>query len=202
MKKLFLFVLAVSFTSAFAQTPTVIAPADVQIKTALLAAPADKREGATIYGYDDKNNFVTLRKGTNELICLADDPARKGLSVACYHRDLEPFMKRGRDLRKEGKKPMEVEKIRDEEAQAKKFPMPAKPTTLYVYSAKDENYTPATGEVKDGYLRYVVYTPFATPESIGLSTKAENPGQPWLMDAGTYRAHIMINPPVSTTAVK
>ena len=90
-------------TLALAQTPAIPSP-DVQIKTAVLAAPADKRDGATVYGYSPKNEFVVLRKGTNELICLTDDPSQKGLSVSCYHRDLDPFMERGRVLKKAGKK--------------------------------------------------------------------------------------------------
>ena len=38
------------------------------------------------------------REGKNELICLASDPNGKRFSVACYHRDLEPYMARGREL--------------------------------------------------------------------------------------------------------
>ena len=192
--------LALAF-GAQAQTTTVPA-AGVQIKTAVMAAPADKQAGAAVYGYSDKNEFVLLRKGTNELICLTDDPAQKGLSVSCYHRDLEPFMKRGRELKQQGKKPGEILTIREEETKAKKLMMPAHPSSLFVYTAKDENYSPVTGEVKDGYLRYVVYIPYATAETTGLPLKPEAPGMPWIMDPGTHRAHIMINPPVSTTAAK
>lgn len=186
-------------TTALAQTPTVPSP-DVQIKTAVLAAPADKRAGATVYGYDAQQQFTLLRQGTNEFVCLADDPAQKGLNVSCYHRDLEPFMKRGRELKQAGKKPDEILKIREEEVKAKKFQMPSQPSTLFSYTAKAENFDAATGDVKDGYLRYVVYIPYATAESTGLPLKPEAPGMPWIMDPGTHRAHIMINPPVSTTA--
>ena len=199
MKTIFTFVTLLGLgSSVFAQTPA-IPSADIQIKTAVLAAPADKRDGATVYGYSAKNEFTVLRKGTNELVCLADDPAQKGLNVSCYHRDLDPFMERGRILKKEGKKPGEILEIREREAKSKKLKMPAQPTTLFSYSAKDENYNPETGEVKDGYLRYVVYIPYATAESTGLPLKPEVPGMPWIMDPGTHRAHIMINPPVSTT---
>lgn len=184
---------------AFAQAP-MIPSSEVQIKAAVLAAPADKRDGATVYGYSPKNEFVVLRKGTNELICLTDDPAQKGLSVSCYHRDLDPFMERGRLLKKEGKKPGEILTMREQEVKGKKLMMPTHPSTLFAYSAKEENYNTTTGEVKDGYLRYVVYIPYATAESTGLPLKAEAPGMPWIMDPGTHRAHIMINPPVSTTA--
>jgi len=45
-----------------------------------------------------------------------------------------------------------------------------------------------------GKLRYVIYIPFATPESTGLPLSPEIPGGPWIMDSGTHRAHIMLNP--------
>ena len=186
---------------AVAQTAVVPTP-ELQIKTAVLAAPADKQAGATVYGYSDKSEFILLRKGTNELVCLADDPAQKGLSVSCYHQDLEPFMKRGRALKQAGKKPAEVLEAREQEVKAGTLKMPSHPTTLYAYTAKAENYDPITGTAKDGYLRYVVYIPYATAESTGLPLKPEAPGMPWIMDPGTHRAHIMINPPVSATTAK
>ena len=195
-----LFLISYSVSGQTSTLPTT----DVQVKTALLAAPADKRSAATVYGYSSKNEFVVLQKGTNEFICLADDPAQKGLSVSCYHRDLEPFMKRGRELKQEGKNPKEILETRESEVKAKKLLMPSHPSSLFVYTAKDENFDRTTGEVKDGYMRSVVYIPYATAESTGLPLKPEAPGMPWIMDPGTHRAHIMINPapPVSTTVGK
>ena len=182
-------------TSVAATTAAPVVPSpDMQIKTAVLAAPADKRADATVYGYSDKNEFMLLRKGSNELVCLADDPAQKGLSVSCYHKDLEPFMSRGRALKKEGKTAKEVLETREAETKSKKLMMPEHPSSLFVYTAKDENYDRTTGDVKEGYLRYVVYIPYATAESTGLPLKPEAPGMPWIMDPGTHRAHIMINP--------
>lgn len=168
--------------------------AEVQIKSALLAAPADKRDSATVLGYAPNNELVVLRKGSNEMICLADNPDQPGFSVACYHRDLEPFMQRGRELRKEGKKGREVFDAREQEVKSGKLKMPNQPTTLYVYSAKDEDFDTATGEVKNGFLRYVIYVPYATVKSTGLPLTPEVPGMPWLMDPGTHGAHIMIVP--------
>ena len=46
----------------------------------------------------------------------------------------------------------------------------------------------------DGQYRYVIYTPFATTESTGLPSKPHAKGMPWLMDPGTYSAHIMVGP--------
>ncbi len=187
----YLIVLLFSGIASFAQT----LPKEIQIKLALLSAPDELREKASIYGYDDKGEFILLRKGENEMICLADDPKQEGLNVSCYHKDLEPFMQRGRELKKEGKNFQEVFDIRESEVKSGKLKMPKAPSTLYVYSAKEEQVNKTTGEVTDGYLRYVIYIPYATAASTGLPLKPTAPGMPWIMDPGTHRAHIMINPP-------
>ncbi len=76
--------------------------AAMQIKSALLAAPKEKRDSCTVYGYSADKQLILLRQGTNEMICLADNPYEPGFSVACYVKELEPFMQRGRELRKQG----------------------------------------------------------------------------------------------------
>jgi len=168
-----------------------VAPSADQIASAILAAPKDKRADATVLGYDAKGQVVTLRKGTNEFICLADDPSDKTFSVACYHKDLEPFMARGRELAAQGVKGKERHEARWKEVDAGKVPIPREPRLLYVLTGS--GFDSAKGEVTDAYLRWVVYVPYATPESTGLSTTA-GPG-PWLMYPGTAGAHIMISPP-------
>ena len=72
-----------------------------------------------------------------------------------------------------------------------KVPMPRLPRLLYVLTGK--GFDPSTGTVAGSYVRWVVYTPYATPESTGLSTKSG--ADPWLMYPGTAGAHIMISPP-------
>lgn len=182
--------------SVLAQTAT-IPTTEVQLKTAVMAAPADMREGATILGYNQKGELVTLRKGTNELICIADDPNQPGFSVSCYHRDLEPFMARGRELRRQGVSANDIFDTREKEAKSGKLKMPKQPTSLFVYSAPEEQVNMRSGEVADGYLRYVVYIPWATAESTGLPLKPDqgSVAMPWIMHPGTHGAHIMINPP-------
>lgn len=181
---------------AFAGKVTAQVPdAQIQIKTAILAAPEALKDGARVYGYDVNGEFTELRKGTNEMICLADDPSQKGLNVSCYHRDLDEFMARGRALKKEGKSGPEIFEMREAEVKSGKLKMPEAPTSLFVYTAAEADYDMKTGEVTKGYLRYVVYIPYATAESTGLPLKPDAPGMPWIMDPGTHRAHIMINPP-------
>src|SRR4051794_4214614 len=159
MKKLFsLLIVMPTFFSVFAQTK--IIPDSTQIRLALLSAPEEKRDSAAVYGYSTNNkDLVLLRKGSNEMICLADDPNQPGFSVACYHRDLEPFMERGRQLRKQGKDFQEIFDTREKEAKAGKLLMPKHPSTLFVYSASKEDYDSATGQLKKGYLRSVIYIP-------------------------------------------
>jgi hypothetical protein len=173
---------------------TETASAGIQIKSALLAAPEEKREGCTVMGWSADKQLVVLKQGTNELICLADNPDEPGFEVACYTRDLEPFMARGRELRKQGIKDQQLFDEREKEVKAGSLQMPKQPATLYVYSAKNEDVDPATGEVKNGYLRYVIYIPYATAASTGLPEKPSVKGMPWIMHAGTHGAHIMINP--------
>ena len=125
-----------------------VPPAELQIKMALMAAPADKRDSAMVYGYAENKELVVLRKGLNEFICLSDDPGLAGFSVACYHRNLEPFMQRGRELKKQGKAAREIFDTREKEVKAGTLIMPKQPATLYVYSTKQDDYNSTTGEIK------------------------------------------------------
>ncbi|MDZ4715874.1 MAG: hypothetical protein SH819_10440 [Cytophagales bacterium] len=188
MKVYILLLVTVVLQTGCAQSPS---PED-QIKVAVLAAPAGLRDGAMVYGYDAKGQLVVLRKGTNQLICLGDDPKQDGISVSCYHTDLEPFMARGRVLKAEGKSFQEIFDMRETEVKAGKLNMPKSPSTLYVYTA--DGWDPATGETKNGYLRFVIYIAYATSETTGLPNKPTAAGDPWIMDPGTHRAHIMISP--------
>lgn len=162
-----------------------------QIQTALMAVPKAYKTGATVYGYNPSGELITLRKGQNEFIALADDPKKKGFSVAAYKKELDAFMERGRQLRAQGKEFKEVFEIREAEVKAGTLSLPDK-STLYVFTG-DVN--PETQEIENTYLRYVFYIPYATGESTGLPTEPTPPGHPWLMDAGTHRAHIMMSPP-------
>ena len=171
-----------------------ILPAAIQIKTAVLPAPEEDKADAMVYGYDKQGKLVVLREGTNNLVCLCDDPTKEGVSVSCYSKKLEPFMARGRELTAQGKNFKEKREIRGEEIASGQIKMPEEPSMMYIFYGTDENYDKTTGDLKDGKFRYVIYTPFATTESTGLPSKPHAPGMPWLMDPGTHRAHIMVGP--------
>ena len=186
---------AVPATPPAAAAPAAPAPAADQIAAAILAAPPGRGAAATVLGYDEKGALVTLREGTNDQICLADNPKEAGISVACYHKDLEPFMARGRAMAAEGVKPPDREDLRHKEIVAGTLKMAKEPRSLCVITGTA--FDAAAGKIADAYTRWVVYTPFATPESTGLSLTPV-PGGPWLMYPGKATAHIMINPPRPT----
>lgn len=163
------------------------------IATSLMAAPKESRSECKVIGYNMAGEFVTLREGNNEYIVLADDPKKDGFNAACYHKDLEPFMARGRALRAEGKTEKEIFDMREVEMKSGKLKInPGLSLNIY-YGAKTM-YDPKTSEVDGAQLRYVVYMPWATTETTGLPEVPAAPNHPWLMDPGTHRAHIMISP--------
>jgi hypothetical protein len=173
-----------------AQTST-IAPADEQITSAVLPLPADARATATVLGYGADGKLTTLRKGTGAMICLARDPKAPQFHVACYHDSMEPFMARGRELRASGVTGTQVDSVRFREAKAGTLKMPNHPASLY--SLSGGAFDPATKTAPGARWLYVVYIPYATSATTGISDKPQE-NAPWLMFAGTPKAHIMFVP--------
>jgi hypothetical protein len=91
----------------------------------------------------------------------------------------------------EGMKPADREDARAKEIAAGTLKMAKEPRALCVVSGTA--FDAAAGTIAEAYTRWVVYTPYATPESTGLSLTPV-PGGPWLMYPGKATAHIMINP--------
>jgi hypothetical protein len=172
-------------------TPAAVPSAEHQIAAAVLPLPADLRASATVMGYAPDGRFVTLRRGTGAMTCLASNPTMDRFHVACYHNSLEPFMARGRELRAQGVTGDQVDTVRFREARAGTLKLPKEPAMLY--SLTGGSFDPASGEATGARPLFVVYTPFATAASTGLSAKPLR-GAPWIMFPGTPKAHIMFTP--------
>jgi len=172
-----------------AQLPT----SDQQIAAAVLALPESMRATATVLGYRTAGTLTELRKGSNGMTCLADDPESPAFHVACYHESLEPFMARGRALRAQGVKGGLVDSTRFKEIKEGTLKMPTTPAALYSLSGGAGSWDPATNAVKEGRSLYVVYIAGATAASTGLPTQPAA-GLPWIMFPGTPKAHIMFVP--------
>lgn len=172
--------------TACAQQPS----ADQQIAGATSPLPESLRGGAAVLGFRD-GRLVSLREGTNAMICLADDPAEAGFHAACYHEELEPFMSRGRELRAEGRQRPAIDSVRETEIEAGTLAMPREPRALYSLSS-DQEYDPTSGVPSDASGLYVIYMPYATEESTGISATPAG-DRPWLMFPGKPWAHVMIS---------
>lgn len=170
-------------------------PAAQQIALAVLPLPAAFRADATVLGYDATGKLVTLRRGTGTMICLMadpklmNDPKDPSFHPACYQNSMEPFMARGRELRAQGVK--NVDSVRFAEVNAGKLKLPTQAATLWALDGPMSGVNVAAGTVTSAIKsRCAVYMPFATAASTGLPDKPIMNG-PWLMDAGTAKAHIM-----------
>ena len=154
-----------------------------QIVETLRALPEALRDGATVIGYNQAGERVVLKKGTNDMICWADDPnssgARGAFFVLCFPKSLEPYIERSRELALAGVS--DVKGVLTSEIESGKLAMPKLAVRYTLRGHAAEGALPLT----------VVHIPYATTESTGLSSELDN-FRPWLMYAGTPHAHIMV----------
>ena len=187
-----LLIVAVPLAGAGAQSVVYPTP-ERQIAAAVSPLPEALQKEAKVLGYDEAGKLVTLRPGANEMICLADNPANPRFHVSCYHKTLDAFMARGRALRAQKLTEEQVASTRSRDVRAKRLAMPTRPAALYQYFAPRDSVDAGTGTVKGAQHLYVVYTPYATYKTTGIS-EAPVPGGPWIMFPGTPFAHLMIAP--------
>jgi hypothetical protein len=178
-------------SSAAAQDQPDAAPTvDPEIAGAVTPLPDHLRAAATVMGYRD-GRLVLLREGTNGLICLGDKAEQEGFHAACYHKDLDPFMARGRALKAEGQEGAAIDSLRQAEIENGTLSFPKEPRALYNVWSQHE-FDPTLGEAPESGRLHVVYMPYATEESTGFSATPAN-DRPWLMDPGMPWAHLMIS---------
>lgn len=167
------------------------------VATAVLAAPAALRDGAEVRAWTADERLVTLRDGSNGLICLADRPGDGEFGAACYHASLEPFMERGRELLREGVRGMERNEVRWREIEKGEIVMPPM-AMVYNIGHGSEDIDPATFDPATAMRLHALYVPGASTETTGITT---DPGDgPWLMFAGTPSAHLMVGIPPRESA--
>jgi hypothetical protein len=176
MKRIALCVLGVVAisTSALAQAPP------EAIDKALLAAPANLREGATVIKWKPDFTYDTLKKGTNRLVCYDKSGQPKQ----------QPFM-------------VECTSIAnlDRAAQNMKFEAAGDKAQALIDAAEKDGtrVKPEYGSVwyhvmgadKDHVRNHMtIAVPGATTQSIGLPDNGKQGGV-WIMNAGTTTAHLM-----------
>lgn len=181
---------AVSVAGAQKAFPTV----EQQITTAVMALPDPMRANATVMGWKAQSGKLeVLRPGTNGMICLAQFAVEEDFHVSCYHEGIDPFMARGRQLREQGiRVPARVDSIRYAEVRDGKIKMPGQAALYQIFGNKD-SWDAATGSLTNTRTVFVIYLPSASAATTGLPTTPQL-NAPWLMNAGTPKAHIMFTP--------
>lgn len=197
MKTRVLVSLLVAATSASAAAQTVMYQSSAQqIAAAVTPLPENLQGGARVLGYDASGKLVTLRRGTNEMVCIADDPAGKLFHVACYHQSLEPFMARGRELHALKKSKEAIDSVRMKDIASGAYSMPSKPAALYQYFAPRDSVS--GNKINAARYLYVIYMPYATYKTTGI-TESPLEGGPWVMNPGKPWAHVMVQPQKTVT---
>jgi len=176
MKRITLLVLcALAFSiGAFAQ--------DEAIATAVLAAPANLRDGATVIKWKPDFTYDTLRKGTNQLVCYdrSGFPEQAAFSVECT--SLGNLDRVAQNLKAEalGDKAKTAAALDAEEKDGTRV----KPVFGSVWYH-------AMGADKDHIrMHMTIAVPGATAASMGLPDNPKQGGV-WIMNAGTTTAHLM-----------
>ena len=169
-----------------AKVSTITDEAADEMAQAVLPLPDDLRAGATVYKYDPATGArITLRPGTNVVEC---SPRGDDGFTWCFHKVSAARRDLTAKLRAQKKTSEEIQEA--VAAATKAGTVQATPfgTVSYrLYGKKDRI-----------QLLWVMSVPGATPDSIGVSEGSQRDeslagqGRPWLMQAGTPGAHIMI----------
>ena len=154
------------------------------VDRALLAAPANLRDGATVIKWKPDFTYDTLRKGTNGLVCYdrSGMPLQQPFAVQCT--SLGNLPREAQNLKAEatGDRAKSEAMLKGMEADGTR----AKPefgSVWYHVSGADRDHV-SPHEV-------TIAVPGATQASIGLPEQRRENGA-WIMNAGTSTAHIMI----------
>jgi hypothetical protein len=166
---------------------TITDAADNAIDQAVLPLPEDLRDGATVYTYDPETGArQVLRQGTNDLECRPRN--EETLFTRCRHTVTGPRRDLQAKLQAEGQSAEEIQAAVVAATETGTIASAPFGTVSYRLYAEED---------KIRYL-WTMSVPFATAESIGVSTEGQRDsslrgeGVPWLMRAGTAAAHIMI----------
>jgi hypothetical protein len=172
----FLLVVA-GWAAALAQTSP-------EIEKALLPAPAQMKEGATVIKWKSDFTYDTVRKGTNRLVCYERPvpPGGQAFSVECT--SIGNLERVATSLRIEASATdAKARRAAFEEAEkAGKWPKPEFGSVFY-------NMTGASQAQARSHATIAV--PGATNKTMGLPESGAQGGA-WIMDAGTSAAHIMM----------
>ena len=174
MKRIAVFLLVVMAVSISA-----LAQDDATAR-AVLAAPANLREGATVIKWKSDFTYDTLKKGTSRLVCydLSGMPKHQPFTVECTSMGNLDRVAQNLKFEAAG------DKTKDMLDAAEKDGTRVKPefgSVWYHFMGADQEHA---------RMHMTIAVPGATTQSMGLPDKAGQGGV-WIMNAGTTTAHLM-----------
>jgi hypothetical protein len=196
MKRMALLILVVvaGSISMFAQAPAgrgapapppALEPGASQadVDRALLAAPANLKDQATVIKWKPDQTYTTLRKGTNRLVCFdrSGFPLQQPFSIECTMLgNLERVAQN-----------MKIEALGDRAKAQAAFDEAEKNGTRVKPEFGSVFYHIQGPDEARGRGHMTVAVPGATTQTMGLPDNGRGGGV-WIMNAGTTTAHLMV----------
>ena len=118
-------------TACFGQGLSALSP-EQRVAAAVLPLPPVLRDHASVIELDKQGAPVTIRKGTNGMVCMLGSSLAE-FDACCYHASFMPLILRVRQLYARGQKLEEadVDKDIDNDVKGKKLTLPDHPTAGY-----------------------------------------------------------------------
>jgi hypothetical protein len=155
---------------------------DAAVAKAVLAAPAQLRDGATVIKWKSDFTYDTLKKGTSRLVCYdrSGFPEQQAFSIECT--SVGNLDRVAQNLKAEalGDKAKTQAMLDAEEKDGTRI-KPEFGSVWYHMMGADQEHA---------RMHMTIAVPGATTQSIGLPDKAGQ-GTVWIMNAGTSTAHLM-----------
>lgn len=159
---------------------------DALIAEAVRPLPEDLRAQATVYTYDDAGDRIVLRQGSNQVECVPKDP-ETGF-IRCNATSNATRMDYTAKLRAQG---LAGAQLNDALADAVNQGI----IDELVFGSMRYRLYDGDDNIK---LLWILQVPYAMPGDLGMPTESQfqnslvGQGTPWLMQAGTANAHVMI----------
>lgn len=170
--------------SALAISACAVAQAqdDAAIQKALLAAPPQQKDAATVIKWKADFTYDTLKKGTNRLVCydLSGFPGHPPFTIECTSVANLDRVAQNLKIESKGDKAAVQAAFEAAEKDGTRVKPEFGSVWIHFMGADQEHARHHT----------TIAVPGATSQSLGLPDKG-NQGGAWIMNAGTSTAHIM-----------
>lgn len=156
---------------------------DAAVEKALLAAPRQVKEGATVIKWKSDFTYETLKKGTNKTVCydLSGYPNHAPFTVECT--SLANLDRVAQNLKYEAKGDRKEVQAALEALEKDGTRVKPEFGSVFIHMMGPDQ--------EHARMHTTIAVPGATSQSLGIPDKPTEGGA-WIMNAGTSTAHIMV----------